>query len=501
METWHKSTVCRRATGDQLEMSEPMSWAISALLIFGLSAAVAPTAHAQSEIPVPDSVRLATVQGTVFDSIAQKPLTGAQIQFTDEATKQRLYATVADSVGHYSIDSLPPGKYIAGFFHSAVDLLGIEAPLRLVTLAAGRGNVVNLGIPDASRMISALCGPRSRKDTTGAMAGVVRDADSGLPLADARVSASWLEIRINRDKLVSVPRQLVAQTDADGGFRMCGLPGADTLFVSASNNGIMSGILRVPVPPRGIARQDFALGDSITVRSLVPDTTVSAELRAETAVLRGSATLSGIVLGADDAPLEDAQIVVRGTGLDVKSDKSGRFVIAGLPAGTFSVDARAIGKEPVVIPVALSSRKPTTMEIRLTRPIQNLSRVLVFGQAPKVRQDLLDFDFRRKSGMGHYYTQEDPNLKHAVEVSNVLTMVPGVRILSSGRFSHTVSMHRGCPAWIYLDGIKMDPRVEDIDDIPPNQIAGLEVYTGSLEAPAKFPTPIGCGIVLIWLKH
>jgi hypothetical protein len=482
-------------------MSGPVPLAITALLFLGLSATTARCAHAQTQTATSDTVNLATVQGTVFDSVAQRPLSGAQVQFTDESTKARLYSAVADSLGRYRIDSIPPGKYIAGFFHSAVDLLGIESPLRLVTIVAQKNNVVNLGIPDATRMLATLCGARSKNDSSGAMAGVVRDADSGLPVADARVSASWLEILVDKQKLASRPRSLVATTDADGGYRMCGLPGADTLFVSAASRGTSAGLLRVAVPPRGIARQDFVVGDSTTVVPLVTDSAASAEVRAETTVLRGSALLSGVVLGADDKPLADAQIAVQGTGLQAKSDSSGRFSISGLPAGTFSVDARAIGKEPLDIPVQLSSVKPTTMTIRLAKPVQTLTRVLVFGRTPRTRQDLQDFEYRRMSGLGHYYTQDDPFLKHAVELTNLLSMVPGVRIMSSGRFHQLVTMHSGCIATVYVDGVKMNTAFEDIDNIPPNQLAGIEVYSGALEAPAKYPSPSGCGVILLWMKH
>lgn len=501
MDKWHKTVMHRCAGRDQLLVRPALS--VATVLVVLLSASLA-GAQAASQPPGAarsDTGQMASVHGIVFDSVAHAPLAGAQVQFADAATRARLYAAVSDSLGYYRIDSIPAGQYIAGFFHPSVDLLGIESPLRLVSVAAGSANVVNLGIPGASRMVASLCGKRNRSDSTGAMAGVVRGADSGLPLAGAHVVVSWLEVLVDHQQLVSQPRQLIATTDAEGGYRVCGLPGADTLFVNAEAAGTTSGFVSVAVPARGIARQDFTLGDSTSAAPLVTDPSASAEVRAETTVLRGSAKLAGIVIGPNEQPLAEAQVVVRGTGLEAKSDTSGHFAISGLPSGTFSVDARAIGKEPVVIPVNLSSAGTTSMKIRLTKPIQNLTRVLVFGRTPKKRQDILDFERRKKGGMGHYFTDDDVFLKHAVEITNVLSMVPGVRVTSRSRFEHTLTMHGGCVAWIYLDGLKMDPRFEDIDDIPPNQLAGIEVYSGPLEAPPKFPAPVGCGIVLLWLKH
>jgi hypothetical protein len=428
------------------------------------------------------------------------PLAAAQVQLVDAATRAKFFAAVADSLGRYTIDSIPPGQYIAGFFHPSVDLLGIESPLRLVTVTAGAANIIDLGIPGASRMVESLCGERSRNDSTGAMAGVVRGADSGLPVAGASVVASWLEVRVEQGEFVPHARHVSATTDAEGGYRVCGLPGADTLLVNAQTRGSASGVVSVGIPIKGIARQDFALGDSSSVIHLVTDSAGSAELRRETTVLRGSAKLSGIVFGPDGKPLARARVLVRGTGLEANSGTDGRFAINGLPAGTFSVDTRAIGMEPVVTALQLSTVRPASIEVRL-RPIQELSRVLVFGKIPKTRQDLVDFAQRRRSGLGHYFTQDDPALAHAVEVSNVLAMVPGVRLLSSGRFGHVIVMHGGCGASVYVDGVKLNNAFEDVDDTPANQIAGMEVYSGSLEAPGKYPAPFGCGVVLIWTKH
>ena len=470
-------------------------------LLLTASPGRAQTTPPSSRAPGADTGQMASVRGTVFDSVALAPLAGAQVQFVDAATKLKFYAAVADSLGHYRIDSIPPGQYIAGFFHPAVDLLGLEPPLRLVHVAAGDANTVNLGIPGGKRMVLTFCGERNAKDSSGAMVGRVRSADSGMPIAGAQVVVSWLEILIRNDHLVSQPRQLIAKTDADGAYRVCGLPGADTVFVNAEAVGTTSGIVNVAIPAYAIARQDFMVGDSASAVPLVIDSTATPETRAEATVLRGSAKLSGVVLGPDGRPLSEARVAVRGTGLETKSDAAGRFTISGLPSGTFSVDARAIGKEPIIILVQLSSERPAKIEIRLTKPIQNLTRVLVFGKVPKRRQDLLDFERRKKNGMGHYFSADDIYLKHAVEITNVLSMVPGVRVVSRSRFEHTLTMHGGCNAWVYLDGLKMDERFEDIDDIPPNQLAGIEIYSGPLEAPAKFPAPVGCGIVLLWLKH
>jgi hypothetical protein len=41
---------------------------------------------------------------------------------------------------------------------------------------------------------------------------------------------------------------------------------------------------------------------------------------------------------------------------------------------------------------------------------------------------------------------------------------------------------------------------ETVDDIPPQQVAGIEVYAGISEAPVQYQTN-GCGVVLVWTKR
>ena len=69
----------------------------------------------------PDTTRRApgtTVSGVVRDSITHAPLAGAWVQLAAVDTQARLVRTVrADSLGRFSIDSVPAGRYALGFFH------------------------------------------------------------------------------------------------------------------------------------------------------------------------------------------------------------------------------------------------------------------------------------------------------------------------------------------------------------------------------------------------
>lgn len=447
-----------------------------------------------------DTGRTATVTGTVYDSVAHMPLGDAQVQFVDAETRTKQYTVNADSLGRFRIGAIPPGKYIAGFFHSSVDVLGIESPLRAVTIADGAANVVALGIPGPSRVMATLCGARAVRDSTSAMAGMVRDAETGATIAGANVVVTWLEVLLKNGQLISQERRVPVRTDADGGYRMCGLPGGDTLFANAEIAGRQTGIITIATAPARMLRRDFTVGDSASAISVALDSTDGAAVRNETTVMRGASSLAGVVHGLDGKPLQGARIIVRGTGLEALTGSEGRFAIGGLPAGTFSVDAQSIGLEPRIVAVDLSTGTPAFIDVLLNKPVQELSRVVIVGRAPKNRPEVEEFLQRKKSGMGHYITAGDIALQHAFAVSDALGTTPGVTVRPSGRFGHSIFMRDGCPATIYLDGIRMSENWETVDDIPPNQVAGIEIYPGPLEAPPQYPST-RCGVILVWRKR
>lgn len=147
----------------------------------------------------------------------------------------------------------------------------------------------------------------------------------------------------------------------------------------------------------------------------------------------------------------------------------------------------------------LSSVSPASVEFNLDKQVQELSRVTVYGTVPRKRPDIEAFLKRKTSGMGHYLTAND--LQHAFSVSDAVRMVPGVKIVSTGRFSTLVFIHTNkCPADVYVGGVKVNEQFESIDDIPPNQIEGLEIYSGPLETPPRFQTISRCPVILIWRK-
>ena len=70
----------------------------------------------------------ASVSGTVFDSVAGKPMRGATVRFVGVNDPAQVRTVFSDSSGRYAIAAIPPGRYLAGFAHPLLDSLGYDPP-------------------------------------------------------------------------------------------------------------------------------------------------------------------------------------------------------------------------------------------------------------------------------------------------------------------------------------------------------------------------------------
>jgi carboxypeptidase family protein/TonB-dependent receptor-like protein len=449
-----------------------------------------------------DTGETASLAGTVYDSVTSTPLAEAEVQLVDVATPTRAYTVRSDSLGRFRIPAMVPGRYTAGFFHPTLDALGIEPPLRSAMIHAG-ANVLELVIPGPARIMAAVCGEQPAADSSGAIAGVVRDAVSGLPIGNAKVVVTWHEIVIDKRGLVSETRRVPVQTGEDGSYRICKLPGADTVLASAEIGARRSGVVEVGIPVGGITRRDFSLGDSSSAIAVRGDSSsrASADVQRATTLLRGSAALSGVVHGADGKPVQGATVMVWGTGLETKTRSDGRFALNGLPAGTFSVEARMLGYEPGRVAVDLSPQTPATVDFAFKDRVQQLSRVTIMGKPSRTASDIVGFLDRARNGMGHYITASDNMLKNAIDVTDALRATPGVQVVPGSGFGHVILMRGGCVPVVYVDGMQMQDGYSTLDDIvPPQQVAGMEIYAGLGEAPVQYQSN-GCGVLLVWTKR
>jgi protocatechuate 3,4-dioxygenase beta subunit len=448
----------------------------------------------------PAGSRHISVVGSVYDSVANRPLTGALVQIVRAEELRVARSSITDSRGRYRIDSLVPGEYFVSFFHAAVDSLAVEAPVRGVRLGARDPERIELGLPRAERIIAALCPGLSPADSTAVIVGEVRDADTGTPIRSANVVAEWVDLVIEAKRFVLDPQAVTTTSSVAGSFAICGVPSGQ-VSARATFAARATGRLDITIEPRSIVRRDFTLADGTTFVTVTGEA-VQGDTRIDT-LLRGPARLSGTVLNETGRPVSDAIVEVWRTGISTRTDESGHFQLASLPVGTHALEVRRIGFAPQQLPVQLASRSPTSVNVVLEKPVRLLDAVRVSARTLYSRRGR-EIEERRRRGFGHFIMREELERHPSARVTDVLRRVPGVRVNSSPT-GDVVAFARGqtvsgqCRPTVFLDGHRLGSG-EDLDVIATvNSLEAIEVYTSAAQAPAEYWGG-GCGAIVLWTR-
>src|SRR5688572_14095023 len=419
------------------------------------------------------------VAGVIYDSIAGRPLAGALIQLVPAANVAApLISTTSDARGSFTIASLAAGRYLMEIAHQAFDTLALGAPRITVNVRAGSVERLRLAIPSMSTIHAAVCGTRSATDSSGMLIGQVRDARTGLPRREGAVEVQWQELVISSVRLSMVPRQLRAQLTADRDwFVICGLPGASEIGAFASSGADTSGVVAVMVPMHGLVRQDFYVG--------------------------GSATVRGAVRTTGGAPIADARVGVAGRSGGIDADSSGSFILSGIPAGTQTLDVRALGYVPDRRRMQLRHGSDTVITVTLTSLPQLMDTIQVIGERLYDR-DRSGFLRRQRAGFGHFMDEKAIALAHAIDAYQLMNRVPGVWIGQQGfRRMLLLRDRRGghCVPQLFVDGMRVpkDMSAELESLVHPRYLRGVETYRG-LQAPSEYTDFQGCGSVLLWTR-
>jgi protocatechuate 3,4-dioxygenase beta subunit len=467
----------------------------TSLAFFLLSAPLASSAQE------PAATRHISVVGSVYDSVANQPLTGALVQIVHTNDLRSARSAVTDSRGRYRIDSIVPDEYFVSFFHAAVDSLAVQAPIRRVTLGARDPERVELGLPGAERIIAALCPGLPPFDSSAVIVGEVRDADTGAPMPGVNVAADWADFVIDQGSFRVEPQDARTTTGASGSFALCGLPGGSDVAVRATSSTRATGRLEVTLEARSIVRRDFTLADGTTIVTMTGEAT-EGEARTDT-LLRGPARLAGTVLNETGRPVSDAIVEVWHTGLSTRTDESGRFELASLPVGTHALEVRRIGFAPQQLPVQLASRSPTSVNVVLAKPVRLLDAVRVSARTLYSRRQR-EIEQRRRRGFGHFIMREELERHPSARVTDVLRRVPGVRVYSSPTggvvtFARGESFSGPCRPTVFLDGHRLGSG-EDLDFLASvSSLEAIEVYTSATQAPLEYWGG-GCGAIVLWTR-
>lgn len=187
----------------------PTRWPVS----LGVMLAIAGRAAAQGR-----------VGGVVFDSLDHAKLANAEVALDPASFEGAPRSTRTDAQGAFLFTGVAPGEYTLSFTSERLDSLGVAAPARSVDVAADGVLDVRLAMPSSTTIAALVC-PANVAGTEALVAGVVRYAESGARAAGARVTATW--------GAANGRRTASTVTDADGTYRLCGVPNAELVTIDA----------------------------------------------------------------------------------------------------------------------------------------------------------------------------------------------------------------------------------------------------------------------------
>ena len=217
--------------------------------------------------------------------------------------------------------------------------------------------------------------------------------------------------------------------------------------------------------------------------------------------------ISGTIRDSAGIPIPGVEIVVLQSKGALYSDSVGTFRFVNLSAGNHQLHFRRLGFAPKALDATVAEGQTLALAVVLEASATEIEGMTV-EELSRRRQMLSDFYDRSSRGFGHFVTREQIEKRNPMNLSDMMRMIPGARLVplrgggqATLRFSRAQMGNRDCPPQYWVDGVKAWNL--NIDDIVPQDVEGIEVYSGASTVPAQFNTREGttiCGVVLIWTR-
>lgn len=421
------------------------------------------------------------VSGTVYDSVSQAPLRGAIVQMVSAAGTPMLSAAT-DARGRYTISAAPAGRYAIEFTHSVLDSLAIEPPQREVVVRGAETARMDLAVPAPETIVTTIC-RTTPADSVGLLFGILHDSRSRAGVDSGQVIARWSELVISQGSLRNHERFAASATSREGWFAMCGIPTNIEVQVLAARGADSSGISQVAMPPHGLIRFDVAIGGVASVR--------------------GRVTSGG-------RPVDNARVRAGTDERSTYTDSAGEYRLAAVPAGTQTIEVRALGYAPQQASRTLAPDQESRIDVELTSVQRVMDTIRVVAERV-YSIDAVGFERRRKVGQGLYFDTDAVRRRSPFSVLQLLLETPTIQVQQADTSLERKLVMRGgdgesmraCPPAFYVNGVRMPSEmVRELDLIVrPQDLQGMEVYRGGVTMPPEFFVRGACGAVVVWSKR
>lgn len=425
------------------------------------------------------------VAGVTVDSIRGRLLPGTVVTIQGTAL-----GAVSDSSGRFRIGGIPAGRYRVEFRHPFTDTLRIALRTTVRESSGADSAFLVLSVPSPRSLIALKCGEAERQQGAGMLLGIVSEAITGEPAAGAEVSMEWTDYDLIGKSLTIVPQKRSAIVGPDGDYRMCGIPADLEAGVVATRAGDTTAALPA----------DFRTGVVLASFQVSPAVTNSVHGEASTTA---TGRVTGRVVDSAGRAVEGARVSAGHDSAFAITDADGQFGIGGLRPGTRAILVRRLGFHPVTQPVSVHADAAVSVRVALTRYVPVLEAVMITARR-NFELERVGFTRRQRSGMGRYLTPDQIERRKPQRLTDILTMVPSLRMSRTARGDPQVTGRWGECIRYFVDGHRWSDFGEGPDGfISGDEIGAVEVYSG-FSAPGEYTSFGGngrtCTSVVVWTK-
>ena len=467
------------------------------------------TARVTTDISIPGPNVLRTIVGSVFDSLTNRPLSGAHVQISDLGRD-----VVADSMGRFRFDSVAAGVHSIYADHRSLDDVGLFSIGARVDVVPQITSTVAIATPSFATLWHRACGGEPVAGAQdGFVFGIVRD--SGLTVQDsaAMIDVAWKD----STRKSSSGSHAAARADSTGAYAICGIPASQTVAVTATHAHIATVPVSLRLGTSRVARRDFTIAakpnGSKVIADLAPvEFTASSE--------SGSSKTKALrlrVQSLEGKPIAYANVIVDG-GTPLITNDSGIVALGNGRPGSLTLRVRRIGYSEWFGDVAFPDSSANAT-ITLAHVSQQLNAVRVTGQknpsSPFV-QGFYDRWMMRQKGLlsAVFIGPEELEFRHPDKITNMIWGLNGVCLMPtkdpviysshSGSIMLRNALCQTCAMAIVVDGHLLNPpggggEIHVNEILAANDVMGIEVYARGGNMPLSLQVnDTKCGVVAFW---
>jgi carboxypeptidase family protein len=226
-----------------------------------------------------------------------------------------------------------------------------------------------------------------------------------------------------------------------------------------------------------------------------------AALPSAAQVSKDSSRLAGTVRNTFSGdPVAGVMVAIPALRVFQVTDSTGEFALAGLPKGRHRLRVVHAEQVPAELDVDLPAGGTLAITVLVQVGAVHIEPIVVTGERADRRLDLAGFYDRRRNIRARFFTEQQITDRQPMSLTHMLSGT-GLFVRCNRRGCRVVQRFAGrlCDVPIYVDGMWVPDY--DLDWVPPQDVAGLEIYRGSATTPSQFAIhSTGCGAVIVWTK-